>query len=195
MIRPRVAFVYFGWNDHWTGFGVEDKDLGAPAESGLGSLRLVHLVKRARLGWLASKQSRRPLRVAPEDFRRNLVEIVQVSRAAGIVPVLITAPTAHVLGEEPERLAERHIEDVRNVIPLHQRYVSIVREVAAAEDALLCDAARHFEAPSRAERAAHFFIDDGIHLRVGGDDELAAMLFECVRSDPELLAVFEGAGG
>jgi hypothetical protein len=28
-MQPRIVTFYYGWNDHWASFGVEDKDVGA----------------------------------------------------------------------------------------------------------------------------------------------------------------------
>lgn len=184
-LGPRVVFVYFGWNDHWIGFGLEDKDLAAPAESGPGSLRLVHLVKRARLGWRLSRQQNRPLRVSLDDFRANLQAMVDGAVGVGAIPVLITAPDAHRPGHEPVQLAERFLPDLQTLIPLHDRYVQAVRDVAAASPAVLCDAARHFDGMTEEERVA-LFTEDGIHLRADGDEVLADVLLGCVRGSREL---------
>ncbi|HEX9656559.1 MAG TPA: hypothetical protein VGB89_06570 [Bacteroidota bacterium] len=52
-MRPRAVTILFGWNDHWTTFGIEGKDIGKvnleqPAWLlQLSEFRVVQLVNRA----------------------------------------------------------------------------------------------------------------------------------------------------
>ena len=71
------------------------------------------------------------------------------------------------------------MEDLANLIPLHQQYVAIVREVARSEDVLLCDLARVFEAFPRDRLRTKLFATDGIHLQDEGDQVLAVHLYGC----------------
>ena len=187
-LQPRVVTFYFGWNDHWIGFGIEDKDLAPPdeAEFGWGRLRLSQLVLKAQLGYRTRRQGYRPERVAPRDFRRNLQAVVRLARDNGIVPVLLTAPTSHAEGREPAYLTDRWLRRLEDLVPLHQRYVSIVREVAEAEGAVLCDLARDFESFPREQLAGELFLADGIHPTPAGDDEFSKFLLRCFEESAEL---------
>lgn len=192
-LRPRVVTLYFGWNDHWAGFGVPDEAIDALQSGWLAPFRetrLAQLLLRTRI-WLGnSERGDRPLRVPPESFRRNLTQMVNVARDHGIVPVLITAPTSHRRGFEPAYLAETFLVDLDELVPLHQQYVTIVREVAEREDAVLCDAARAFEAYPPEELRTRYFEADGIHLTRAGDEALAASLWECFEAEPTLRDVW-----
>jgi lysophospholipase L1-like esterase len=182
-LRPAVVTVHFGWNDHWMGYGIEDAEVGklrSPLVSLLEGSRVFQLGMKASV--LAMRGGRvQPLRVPPSDFRDNLRRIVATAGAHGITAVLLTAPTSHRKGREPAYLLLRQIEDLDQLVPLHQRYVEIVREVAEETGAPLCDLERDFAALPEPE-LVRSFDDDGIHLTKGageGYDRLAGFLFEC----------------
>jgi lysophospholipase L1-like esterase len=182
-LRPAVVTVQFGWNDHWMGFGIEDAEVGrlrSPLVSLLERSRVFQLGMKA--GILAARGGRaQPLRVPPTDFRENLRQIVATAEAHGITAVLLTAPTSHRKGREPPRLLLRQIEDLAQLVPLHQRYAEIVREVAEETGAPLCDLSRDFAALPEPE-LARYFENDGIHLTKGvgeGYDRLAGFLLDC----------------
>ncbi len=185
-LRPKLATFYFGWNDHWIGFGVEDKELAPAAAADSRGLRLGQLALRAQLAHLVRKRSHRPERVAPEDFRRNLTGFTQLARASDIVPVLLTAPTSHEPGDEPEYLASRFVRRLEDLVPLHQLYADIVREVAVAEGAPICDLARELEALDREQVRGDLFLEDGIHPTPLGDEHLARLLVACFEGYPEI---------
>ncbi len=179
-LGPRVVTLYFGWNDHWIGFGIEDKNVArvkAVFSSRWSRLRLVQLVTQATVA-LGSRDTGYPNRVSLADFRDNLRAMVRHARSHGIRPVLITAASNHVPGEEPEHLTERWLRDLSELVPLHQSYVAAVREVATAEDADLCDSEAELSVLPRDERAG-LFRDDGIHLTAEGDRRLAEILDQC----------------
>jgi lysophospholipase L1-like esterase len=179
-LSPRVVTFYYGWNDHWIGFGVEDAEVGrlkSLFRSGLSRLRVVQLTSQALLA-VAARQEPWPNRVPIESFEENLRGMVVAARNAGIEPVLITAATSHRRGEEPEELGERWLRDLDELVPLHRDYVERVRAVAAAESAALCDvAARFAELPPT--ELEPLFLADGIHLTAEGDQRLAAELVGC----------------
>jgi lysophospholipase L1-like esterase len=193
-LRPQVVTLFYGWNDHWIGFGVSDAQVTRLQESPL----LFQLQRRSRLYQLVVKgltaarirqQERRPLRVSPPAFADNLTEMIRLCRKQGVVPVLLTAPTSHRRGHEPAYLAERHIEDLNDLVPLHQRYVEIVREVAARERVPLCDLALRFQELLAQEPADQYFQADGIHLLPQGDAKVAEYLYDCLQSEGLLARV------
>lgn len=172
---PRVATIYFGWNDHWQAFGLSDSQIARMMGHGpLSRLRLAQLWRRVTL----AQTDGMVLRVAMEDYRRNLQQMVRDARRAGTVPVLLTAPTSIQPGREPAHLATRWLEDLTELLPLHDSYNDVVREVAAAEDVPLCDLAAVFaRLPTRDLVRVHFK-NDGIHTREAGDALIARTLYE-----------------
>jgi lysophospholipase L1-like esterase len=187
---PKVMTFFFGWNDHWIGMGFDDREiyeLSSANPAWLDDLRLAQLVLKARVA--LRMRANRPLRVAPDDFRRNLQEMARISQVRGVIPVFLTAPTSHERGAEPEFLGLRWLSDVDRLVPLHQEYAAIVREVALEESAVLCDLARDFEALPRAALRKTYFFEDGIHLREPGQRKIAELLQDCFERDDRLAQV------
>ncbi len=192
-LRPRFVTVYFGWNDHWIGFAVEDKDIHEISRSPLEPirwLRLGQLLTKAHYAWRTRGRTLVEQRVAPEDFADNLRQIIRLARSNGIVPVLLTAPTSHRVGSEPRYLEQRWLRDLSQLVPLHQRYVELVRDVAREQNAPLCDLARDFAALPAQTLSDEYFMSDGIHLQPSGDDRLAEFLLECFERQAELRALW-----
>lgn len=187
-LAPAAVTLYFGWNDHWIGFGVEDEQVAAIKRGATGgalqALRLVQLVTQARLA-LAGREAAYPNRVPLADFRSNLESMVGAAREAGIVPFLITAASNHQVGQEPAYLEARWLRDLADLVPMHNAYVEAVREVASKTGAPLCDAAAAFEALEKGE-GDPLMMADGIHLTEAGDQWLAGLLEACLE-DHDLL--------
>jgi lysophospholipase L1-like esterase len=161
--------------------------ISRPRWAWLRQLRWEQLWLKARLAWRARRRGSAAERVSPADFRSNLREMTRLARAADAVPVLVTAPSGHRVGQEPAQLAPRWIEDLSRLVPLHQRYVEIVREVAEREGAVLCDLAARFDALAPDERSRHFAAD-GVHLTLAGDRRAASWLRECFESSAAVRA-------
>ncbi len=180
-LRPAVVTIYYGWNDHWIGFGLEDKNVARIKRvfsSRWSGLRLVQLMTQATVA-LESRDTAFPERVSLADFSANLRAMVETARAAGIEPVLLTAPTSIRRGAEPEYLTARWLRELDDLVPLHGAYAAVVREVASAEGAALCDLERRFAAWPRKELEAAFMAD-GIHLTEEGSRRLGEMLYGCL---------------
>lgn len=183
-LAPAVVTIYYGWNDHWIGFGIEDKNVALVKGVFAGSwsrLRVVQLAAKAVVA-MGARKTAYPNRVSLPDFEDNLRSMVVQARAAGIRPLLVTAATSHREGEEPEELASRWLRELSELVPLHESYVARVRRVARQEGAALCDAAARFAELPR-EEIERSFMADGIHLTAAGDRRLAEMLYECLERE------------
>ncbi|MAG63912.1 hypothetical protein CMO84_10375 [Candidatus Woesearchaeota archaeon] len=196
-LKPKVLTIYFGWNDHWVGYGVNDKTAGELASSTILNNQGLRVVQMLTRGLVARKRAsaddgKRPVRVSLPDFRANIGAMVDLALENGIEPVLITAPTAHREGEEPEYLRGRWIENLEELVPLHQSYVEVVREVAAERNVVLCDLALLFEQMPR-EKMVSLLMEDGIHFTPEGGERVGALLFRCLQEN-ELLPMADGSG-
>lgn len=187
-LAPKVVTIFFGWNDHWMGFGLEDKKVSpltsSPLLVQLQRLRTMQLMSKAIVSRKArlersERAGSNPERVSLEDFRRNLEQMVAVAREHDIVPVLLTAPTSHKKGEEPQYLDKLWLEDLTELVPKHQRYVEVVREVAGRKDVALCDLAAQFARLPRPELLG-LMKKDGIHFSAAGGVRVGAMLHSCL---------------
>jgi lysophospholipase L1-like esterase len=197
-LYPSVVTFYFGWNDHWIGFGVEDAEIGTMRSATLpvlGSPRLLQLVFKTRVTLRNREGVELPKRVLLADFRDNLVEMARISRRNDIVPVFLTAPTSHRPGHEPAYLTRRHLRDLSELVPLHQQYVEAVRQAARAGDAVLCDLAAGFDALPESDVRDLYFRKDGIHPTKTGDAVIAEQIEACFAGNEELVRLWPGVEG
>ena len=178
-LHPRVVVIYFGWNDHWIALGPSDPDLRL-AHQFLRLTeysRVAQMALKARIGLLARTAEMR-LRVPPERYLLNLERMVRLSREASIAAVIVTAPSNHIPGHEPDYLAPRHLRRLADLVPLHQQYVELTRRAARETQATLCDAAAEFAAFGASRDA--YFLADGIHFTEAGDEQLAGIVSRCI---------------
>ena len=185
-LQPKVVTIFYGWNDHWLTFGIPDKDIGRfnleyPTLivdlSGFRLAQLASLVMFRTSPALSHLAESKTERVSPEDFSRNLTAMVQVARENGITPVLLTAPSSHQEGREPPFLQERFLRRLSDLVPLHQSYVKIVREVAARENAAIIDLEASLrQLPPDALTAC--FQEDGFHFSAAGGATVAKLIYE-----------------
>ncbi|HSS77364.1 MAG TPA: GDSL-type esterase/lipase family protein [Thermoanaerobaculia bacterium] len=180
-LRPRIATIYYGWNDHWIGFGLPDDDVARLLHrtgSAWQDVRLVQLAEKAHIARHRSADNRR---VPLPEFRKNLDAMVRLAKSHGIEPVLLTAPSSHVQGWEPKELQGRWLKRLGDLVPLHQTYVAAVRDVAREDGVVVCDLARDFESlPPGPRRAC--FLKDGIHFTRRGAKRAALFLADCLDS-------------
>ncbi|MBW1713872.1 MAG: hypothetical protein JRJ59_12065, partial [Deltaproteobacteria bacterium] len=192
-LKPKVVTIYYGWNDHWASFGVEDKNIRHIALSSsvsLNNLRTVQLISKL----LAKKRTKLGRnRVSIEDYQANLTQMVRICRRNDIVPVLITAPTSHQPGSEPEYLKERYLRSLSDLVPLHQKYLAVVRKVAADQGAVLCDLERRLAELPQDQLKTKYFKGDGIHPTDQGDRLIARYLFECFEKNGLFKLIFSQA--
>ena len=184
---PRFVTIYYGWNDHWTSFGIEDKNMG---EYNLeystlqlevfSDVRVVQLFNKAIfiLSRKATKQDEpNPERVSLTDFKSNLLQMIQIARDNDIIPLLLTAPSSHKKGQEPDYLAERWLNDLNKLVPIHKKYVQAVRDISSKKDVPLIDLYAEFERLPQ-ENLKKYFQRDGIHLTEEGNREIAEFIYE-----------------
>jgi len=178
-LHPKIVVIFFGWNDHWMALGPTDPDLHL-ARRFLwlaNHSRIAQAALKVRVG-LSARGDHRPSRVPPDSYRRNLDRMAALAKNAGIVAVLVTAPSNYVAGHEPEYLLRRHIQRLSDVIPLHQQYVQLTKDAARESGAVLCDAAAAFAAlPGAHDR---YFKADAIHFTPEGDQQLARIVSGCI---------------
>lgn len=180
-LRPQVVTLYFGWNDHWVALGPPDAEI---RRVGFLVRQTVHsrLLQLGYKAWMTATGAgaERPNRVELPLYHSNLETMIRLGRQAGVRVVVITAPSSHLPGREPEYLKQRHLRRLSDLVPLHQAYVEATRKAAREADATLCDAAQAFPLlPPPAER---YFRKDGIHLTKAGDQALAEILSGCIES-------------
>ena len=195
-IKPKVATIYYGWNDHWIGFGIEDKNVSrfhSPFWIVLNKLRLAQLGIKAWFSIGKQQRSDIPQRVSLEDYKDNLLHMVKTARENGIVPVLITAPTNQRPGNEPAYLQGRFLANLKDLVPLHQAYIAQVRAVAAETGAPLCDLYNDFAALPQRDQDLKYFKNSGIHLLPEGNQMTGRFLYKCFEREGLLEKIVSAA--
>jgi lysophospholipase L1-like esterase len=181
-LHPKVITFYYGWNDHWLGFGIEDKEIASLQRQNppwLQKFRIGQLALKFTLALRVRNEAEVPARVAPKDFRKNLIQMTRLTQEAGALPVLLTAPTSIIRGQEPALYQIRQLHDLDRLVPLHEQYVEIVREVAREERVALCDLAAEFERLPQVDVTNRYFKTDGAHPSLAGNQKIAELLVDC----------------
>jgi lysophospholipase L1-like esterase len=183
-LKPRYATIYFGWNDHWLSYGIPDKAMNFSKADfavwrGLQHARLFQIGAYLYNNFFIQRgdSKQRPARVSPEDYRANLLEMIQLARAEGITPILFTAPSSHRVGEEPAYLQDRFLTDLTQLVPIHKQYNDIVRRIAAEQNVLLLDLDKEFSALPYETLRDKYMMFDGIHWRPAGSRAIAESLY------------------
>ena len=176
-LEADLAFVQFGWNDHWLAYGSPDADKALQPGAHLARPLRSRIYERLRL-WQAAAYCAHRLagaeepaaleqpRVPLEHYRTNLESIREIFRERGIPVVFVTAPTAHERLGVPDYLVE--LDFARNpeaVIDLHGRYNEAVREVGRREGAYLLDLKRELDGLRYLDAT---FEADGLHFTQQG---------------------------
>ena len=185
-MKPRLITIYYGWNDHWASFGIEDKEIGkfnlehsTLMLETFSKLRIVQLINKALFAVKqksGAESKRRPERVSLADFRSNLLQMVHIAKQNDIVPVLITAPSSHRKGEEPAYLKLRWLNDLNELVPLHSQYAQVLRDISASEGVPLIDLYAEFNKMPKAV-LERLFMKDGIHLTNEGNTKIAEFIY------------------
>ena len=184
-MRPWAVTIYYGWNDHWLHYGLEDKMIGEVYRN--HPPLLLELSPHIRTATLINNlifafkfpllnSTRGPARVSLSDFSANLRQMVQIARDNGIIPILLTAPSSHRKGKEPRYLTRRWLNDLDDLIPLHRQYVQAVRNVASQQQAPLIDLYAEFNRLPQ-EDVDRSFMKDGIHLTKEANEKIAKMIY------------------
>jgi lysophospholipase L1-like esterase len=188
-LKPRYITIYFGWNDHWLSYGIEDKNMNFSASRftlyrSLQHLRVFQFFSFFYNRFLQQESStERPLRVSPEDYRNNLRAMIKIARENSITPILITAPSTHRTGHEPAYLQGRFLNNIQQLIPLHNQYTDIVRDVAKQDGVLLLDLQKQMDAIPYTALRDKYMKGDGIHWQPAGGTAVAESLYQLIQEN------------
>lgn len=187
--RPDIVTIYFGWNDHWTSEQRTDAALLADAVPHtvrwLRRLQFLRTVQAigfgadllyATLRNQAELRREYVLRVPPERYLENLRAMIQLVRAQGGEPILITAPTGatgNVVHWEGTLQGFSQL-GFESHTALHDHYVSLTRQAAADEGVTLLDMRAALEGE------VGLYRDDQIHLTQMGHRRLAEELAKVI---------------
>lgn len=185
-LRADLVLVYLGWNDHWRATGLTDREYAAMQSP--WRVRLVDVLRR--------RHRKPPLRVPLDDFRRNLTEIVRVVERRGGKVLLLTAPAAFSREATLRLHRMGYLAPGDDLPAIQAEYQRTVRQVAAATEARLFDAAQMFD---KLDEPRLLLYRDGIHptdlghrvLALGLADDIAAHELESlgrVSEDPLAVA-------
>jgi lysophospholipase L1-like esterase len=180
--RPQIVTILFGWNDGWrapqsyadrTSLRHEIVDLSALLT--LGHHLASELGHHAELKPSDGGANRYPY-VPVRKFKSNLADIAAMVRAAGGVPILLTAPAAFGPNMPPDSYFQAKWMVPRNQLePTRRLYADAVREVAAEQAIALVDCARLVPADPG------LFLADGYHPNAIGQAAIADAIVAALR--------------
>ena len=166
LLQPDVVTIFFGWNDHWLSAHSDHSQMAVRMSPWLGRLykpwqtkrifTFLSTVAKPSLRWRPGPDHRGP-RVPPEAYRETLTELIGAVRAAGAVPVLITAPRR---AQTEELFKKSYARSIAEAEQFHDQYVAITRDVARQQHVAVLDLAALFAGPE----CDGYFAPDGIHF-------------------------------
>ncbi|UCG62137.1 MAG: hypothetical protein JSV52_02295 [Candidatus Zixiibacteriota bacterium] len=180
LVRADIAFVYFGWNDHWLAYGGTDDEFAGERFDSI----IRHIYNHSRLLQLGVRVSPdspggsesiiEQVRVPAPQFRDNLKSISSILTGAGTRVVFITAPSNHEQAGVPRYLVEQRLApNEAFVLSRHRQYCDIVRDVAMETASGLLDLQKEM-----AVRPNYgLFMTDGIHFTDTGLKAVAALVY------------------
>ncbi len=171
-LNPDIVTLYYGWNDHWLTDNPDRQLMGLEMRPFAG--RIFELLRQKRIFRLVvwalnpvqhvamrNHGDARVPRVAPDEYHSTLKAFVREIRAAGAIPVLITAPRRSLTHEVVGEVAgQGYVISVEQGNRTHDEYAAITRQVARESNVELLDLASLFTN----QACNGYFARDGIHF-------------------------------
>lgn len=182
---PDLITVYFGWNDHWLARGLRDSQqkgggsLILGLHNGLSRLRSYQLANAIVARLRPAIPRSREMRVTPEEYAGNLLEMKTIADRIGATIWFMTAPHAFDLGTPAYLATSGETAPGEDLIALHGRYTDVVRATALSAKVPLLDLDGMFAAMPAARKRA-LFAEDHIHLSPEGKQKVADFLFDAL---------------
>lgn len=168
LLTPDIVTLYYGWNDHWLTDEPDRQRMGLEMRPFAG--QIFELLRQKRIFrfvvWalnpiqhvaVRDRNEDRVLRVAPDEYHSTLKAFVREIRAAGAIPILITAPRRPLTQEV---IGKQYVTSVEQGNRTHDEYVEITRRVARESNVELLDLAGLFTN----QACNGYFARDGIHF-------------------------------
>ena len=175
LLSPDIVTLYYGWNDHWLTKEPDRLIMGLKMRPFAG--RIFELLRHKRIFRLVvwtlnpihlvatrTHGDARVPRVAPDEYHSTLKSFVSEIRAAGAIPVLITAPRRSL---NHGVIAKKYVRSIEQGHRTHDEYVEITRRVAMESNVELLDLASLFTN----EVYNGCFARDGIHFDYYAQEE------------------------
>jgi len=183
-LAPDIVTVFFGWNDHWRARKEDSKRMARRTAKWQAPLiRALH--KKRFFQYMVQKSTPTHenvlenqefvLRFPPEEYRANLLQLINEIKKTGAIPLLIAAPRAATL--TPILVKNRQAESIESALALHDRYLAILYEVGQSTGTRMIDLAAEMT-PSLAKK---IMSDDGIHFKPAGLEWIGTHLHQTVR--------------
>lgn len=180
--KPDLVTLYFGWNDHWIA-SIPDNQVRMKAAWEVGLINFLEkfrvyqayhwVITRLKEKLKTRKEGAPPtFRVSREEYQANLNAMIDLCRANGVRPVLMTAPY------DPAQLAPSPIFpfQVETLVQTHRNYNDVVRQVGAAQQVPVIDLEAAFLQLEKQQPLAYF--SDGIHFTPVGCRLVAGLIVQ-----------------
>ncbi len=183
--RPQIVTVLFGWNDGWRAAQsyAARTSLGHELVDDSALLTLAHYLAKEFTRHRIAQSAALPPDGGPnrfpyvpvKKFKSNLADIAAKIRAAGGIPLLLTAPAAFGPTMPPDSYFQANWMVPRAQLePTRRLYADAVREVAAQQSIAIVDCARLV--PSDPD----LFLADGYHPNAIGQAAIADAIVAAV---------------
>jgi lysophospholipase L1-like esterase len=190
LFEPDLAFVYFGWNDHWLAYGEIDAEKEIIVKTSTlhqigrwvyAQSRISQLLVYLRDLLSDANSPIEQVRVPLDDYANNQRCIQEIFIEQSIPVVFITAPTSrYKVNVENDHLIDlNYAADQETVVQLHKEYNKQLRHIANTDGSYLLDLEAEFMDYSAQELAA-LFMRDGIHFTDSGLELVAERIVDFI---------------
>lgn len=177
-----LAFICYGWNDHWLSFNNKEDEQYFSKKSYLANTLIHHskilqLTRKFITVLFEADQNRSSniVRVPLNKYRENIRMITEELNNCETESILLTAPTAFYNTGVPDYILRSGLAvDKNSAITKHQEYNNVIRDIAKNQNEHLLDAEKIIK---RLKNPDSLFLEDGIHFSTSGLNYMASLIY------------------
>jgi len=182
ILEADLAFVCYGWNDHWlTLNGKEDEQYDNKISYAASILnhysKILQLTRKVIKPLFEQNKNKLSdvVRIPAKKYRDNINYIVDEQSRYGTDVILLTAPTSFYYNDVPDFIISSGLAtSKKSAIAKHREYNEIIREIAKNKNIDLLDAEKLI---NEFKNRDSLFLKDGIHFSPDGLNYMASLIY------------------
>lgn len=180
-IEADLAFICYGWNDHWLSFNnISDKQYVKEKNHTLNYLnnhsKILQLARKLTAPLFKKDKNNLSniVRVPIENYHDNICYMTNELENSGATSILLTAPTSYYTSGVSDHIIKSRLAiDKNSVISKHVEYNEVIRNIADKQKIYLLDIENLV---NQLKNPDSLFLNDGIHFSSSGLEFMALLL-------------------